>query len=172
MITLYHLWDWYGKGKQERTNKNTGSNKGTMRKPRLPSQEPRDHRVLVARNILTDSLTLSKSQQWHCHVAKGKLKLNIVTQTSCNRNQMKLLPQLLVIHHLNAVACQHERKKNIRMFCVCWMSLHGDSSMDYVSILIQFYFSCTLSIGCFSINSLNLLIVTGFPACLTTWREL
>ena len=38
-----------------------------------PSQEPRDHRVQAAR-----FWTLSKSQQWHCHVAKGKLKLNIV----------------------------------------------------------------------------------------------
>ena len=45
MITLYHLRDWYGKGKQERNNKTTKmpsvicepwSNKGTTRKPRLP----------------------------------------------------------------------------------------------------------------------------------------
>ena len=46
------------------------------------------------------------------------------------------------------------------LFCVGWMSLHGDSSLDYVSILIQFYFWCTLSIWwcCHCINSLNLQI--------------
>ena len=46
------------------------------------------------------------------------------------------------------------------LFCVGWMSLHGESSMDYVSILIQFLFWCTLSIRwcCHCINSLNLQI--------------
>ena len=64
MMTLHHLWDWYGKGKQERTKTRKchtaicepGSNKGTMREPRLRR----------AGNILTDSSTQSK-----CHVAKG-----------------------------------------------------------------------------------------------------
>ena len=42
--------------------------------------------------------------------------------------------------------------------CVGWLSLHGDCSMDYASILIQFYFWCTLSIWwfCHCFNSLNL----------------
>ena len=53
-------------------------------------------------------------------------------------------------------ALQHE--DNLVFFCVCWVPLHGDSSMDYVSILVQFYFWCTLSIlgCCHCINSLNL----------------
>ena len=44
------------------------------------------------------------------------------------------------------------------LFCVGWMSSHGESSMDYVSILIQFLFWCTLSTRwcCHCINSLNL----------------
>ena len=46
------------------------------------------------------------------------------------------------------------------LFCVGWMSLHGESSMDYVSILIQLLFWCTWSIRwcCHCINSLNLQI--------------
>ena len=31
------------------------------------------------------------------------------------------------------------------LFCVVCVALHGDSSMDYVSILVQFCFWCTLS---------------------------
>ena len=63
------------------------------------------------------------------------------------------------------------------LFCVGWMSLHGESSMDYVSILIQFLFWCTLSIRwcCHCINSLNLQICNWLSGLLNdlaraTWR--
>ena len=47
------------------------------------------------------------------------------------------------------------------LFFVGLMSLHGDCSMDCVSILIQFYFWCTLSI-----NSLNLQMCNWFSGLL------
>ena len=66
MITLYHLRDWYGKGKQERNNKTTKmpySNLWAMKQQRHnaetkapPSQEPRDHRVQAARATFSQIL--------------------------------------------------------------------------------------------------------------------
>ena len=66
MITLYHLRDWYGKGKQERTN-NTAkmpySNLWARKQQRHnaetkapASQEPRDHRVQAARATFSQIL--------------------------------------------------------------------------------------------------------------------
>ena len=60
---VYHLRDWYGtENKNETTTQKChaeicepGSNKCTMRKPRLPPARNLDHSVQAARHILTDS---------------------------------------------------------------------------------------------------------------------
>ena len=84
MITLYHLRDWYGKGKQERNNKTTKmpySNLWAIKQRHNaetkapPSQESRDHRVQAARaTFLQIHVTRSKSQQCRCNVVCRKLK--------------------------------------------------------------------------------------------------
>ena len=52
------------------------------------------------------------------------------------------------------------------------MSSHGDSSMDDVSILLSSTFGAHCRQNDVAIvNSLSLKYATGFPACLTTWRE-
>ena len=56
-----------------------GSNKSTMRKPRLPPEEPRDHRVVAARATFSQiTSTQSKSQQDTAMWQKESLKLNTV----------------------------------------------------------------------------------------------
>ena len=74
MITLYHPRDWYGKGKQERTNNTTEmpySNLWARTQQRHnaetkapPSQEPRDHSVQAARATFSQILGHNPKSPW------------------------------------------------------------------------------------------------------------
>ena len=94
-----------------------GSNNGTMRKPRLPTA--RSLEITECRPHGQHShrfWTPSKSQQWHCHVAKGQWKLTIVkrsVKTDLGWNDRSHTGTQRPLRFLSGVLCLSPASKEI-----------------------------------------------------------